>query len=235
MDPGLKILNLKRIRMCKICRNEPIDTELYCCKNVRQLYELSDTLRILDCSNSRVSALNNLPENLVCLNCRNCPIDSLDNLPENLQELNCSSCNISSLNNLPLSLKFLNCSHCPISSLDNLPENLQELQCINCPIKTLNNLPPALIQFNCSGSPVISVNIPASVTTICCHNCRFLLNLRYQGRHPAIFGSPWIKRENIENAIKIQKFLKRRSRIRKIFRRILLSCWLPKSIAYFLW
>ena len=89
--------------------------------------------------NISYQGLVNLPDdidkytNLKILDCSENKLTSLDNLPQTLKNLYCGYNEITSLDNLPPTLEILICVCNKITSLDNLPPSLEYLSCVNNP------------------------------------------------------------------------------------------------------
>ncbi len=86
---------------------------------------LHDNILNLDLSYQNIYGILDLSKFIYLkqLNCSNTKITSLDNLPNSLTILSCSNTKITNLDNLPTSLTILSCSNTKITNLDNLLNN----------------------------------------------------------------------------------------------------------------
>ena len=110
-----------------------------CCQNnkITEIINIPETLIYLDCSNNKISKLNNskhsskLPDELNYLNCSNNKLAELD-IPLLLTWLDCSNNRLKKLNNMSLlmSLNYLDCSSNRLKELARVPDNIT-LNCHN--------------------------------------------------------------------------------------------------------
>ena len=102
-------------------------------KGIKSLPDLTrfKNLKILSCSNNKLTLLPTLPQNLVILYCDNNQLTSLPTLPQNLKILYCSKNELTLLPTLSQNLKSLYCSDNQLTSLPSLPPNLEMLRCFN--------------------------------------------------------------------------------------------------------
>jgi Leucine-rich repeat (LRR) protein len=105
--------------------------ELYITEsNIRELRNLSHTLRILHCPDIDLTELPlRLPPHLEELYCSRNALDRLPNLPHTLRVLNCSENFLSDLPSLPPMIEYLNCKGNTIRhiNLDNIVGKLELL------------------------------------------------------------------------------------------------------------
>jgi hypothetical protein len=170
------------------------------CSNLKELPELPEVLRKLNCSYCpNLQKLPTLPSGLQELWCCDCPtLQELPTLPAGLQELGCRDCpnlqklptlpvglqrlvcggypNFKKLPELPERLEWLNCSYCPnLQELPELPERLKWLDCSHCPNLTkLPTLPAGLEVFDCRHCPNLQKlpTLPAGrLKVFCCFDC----------------------------------------------------------------
>src|ERR1700733_4297697 len=100
---------LFRVNECKIKRN---DTLILRDLNLESLPDLSNFIKILDCSGNRITKLP-------------------DNMPDSLQRIYCSNNQITKLpDKMSDSLQIIYCSHNQITKLpDKMSDSLQEIYC----------------------------------------------------------------------------------------------------------
>ncbi len=78
-------------------------------QNIYGILDLSKFiyLKQLNCSNTKITSLDNLPNSLTILSCSNTKITNLDNLPTSLIELECYDTNITNINYIKNKYKLL--------------------------------------------------------------------------------------------------------------------------------
>jgi len=92
------------------------------------------SLKVLDCSNNKLTLLPSLPRNLKTLYCFNNQLTSLPDLPQNLEQLDCFNNQLMSLPTLPQNLEILYCYNNPIYKTineGNLIKIKQNIQILN--------------------------------------------------------------------------------------------------------
>lgn len=128
-----------------------------------------ENLNKLDCSQNLIDNLDYvLPGTLLDLNCSNNKLTKLDNLPPQLRILVCHHNMIKSLDNLPGGIFKLDCAFNELTKLDNLPNCLEYLFCNNNYINSLNCLPICLKYLYChnNNKKIEFINLPESLEKI---------------------------------------------------------------------
>ena len=156
------LLNFNNLDIESLPNNLPTDLRVLWCSDTKITYisNLPESLQTLECRNNfRLAVIADLPKNLRELNCGNSSLCSLGPLPASLRTLKCELTNISLIKDLPPYLEYLNCACCPISDLGDLPESLKFLDISETHISYINKLPCSLNKFICNGT--LLQNLPA--------------------------------------------------------------------------
>ena len=117
--------------------------------NLDRLSELTK-LEFLLCNNNNLTELNNLPNSLRILNCSDNKITELT-IPQSLRYLICDKNQITKLSNLEnaMNLTHILCQFNSLENLNYLPKSLKLLWCYNNKIKKLPNIPSNIISLEC--------------------------------------------------------------------------------------
>lgn len=122
-----------------------------------------EKLRKLDCSQNQIESLDSvLPGTILDLNCSNNKLTKLDDLPPQLRILVCHHNILKTLDNLPGGIFKLDCAFNELVHLDNLPNCLEYLFCNNNYIQSLNCLPICLKYLYCQNNDrkIQLINLP---------------------------------------------------------------------------
>ena len=139
---------------------------------------LSDDIVSLNISNKNVTSLPDLTrfKNLKILHCSNNKLTLLPTLPQNLEELNCYDNELTLLPTLPQKLKILRCFNNKLTLLPSLPQKLQRLYCDNNELTWLPTLPQNLIAVDCSDNKLTCLpTLPQNLEALYCYNNKLTL------------------------------------------------------------
>ncbi len=132
---------------------------------------LSRTLDTLNCGDNYLTVLPDLPNSLMFLDCRQNHLTALPELPKELDLLICGFNPFTSLPALPNSIKILSFEENHFTSLPDLPGSLVFLKCAVTPITSLPSLPKSLKILICSSNLLTSLPaLPDSMTSLHCEN-----------------------------------------------------------------
>ena len=115
-------------------------------------------LRVLYCSNNRLTSIDNLPDNIESIFCSNNRITCINNLPFWLGGLFCNNNRIRYIKELPPYLMRLFCSKNLLTSLPDLQFLFEILVCYHNPLHSLPYLPYSIIRLCCETLPEIYPN-----------------------------------------------------------------------------
>lgn len=164
-DDDRREININRFNFNKnarlICEDELLDNiDLLC----------TDKLKYINCSDNKITKLDDLPVGLIVLVCNFNRIKSLDNLPNGLKCLSCVDNKIKQIDNLPPNLEVLLCDYNEITSFDNLPASLKYLVCDYNKVKQLLKLPKGLLYLSCGFNTIEQIEIPPYLKELYCKN-----------------------------------------------------------------
>ena len=112
-------------------------------------------LRVLYCSNNRLTNIDNLPPNLEYIYCSHNHISCINNLPFWLEGLFCNNNRIRYINEFPPYLLRLFCNDNQLTSIPDLPFLFEVLMCYRNPLISLPYLPYSLLFLHCQFMPDI--------------------------------------------------------------------------------
>ena len=126
---------------------------------VTNLFNIPDSVKIIECSNQMLNELRNLPLQIEKIDVSDNMLQSFDATDlSNLSELNISYNELIQLKNLPESLVYLNIESNQLRNID-LAEtpNLKHLVCSNNPILLLSKVPPSLTKIEMENNPFLEI------------------------------------------------------------------------------
>ena len=126
---------------------------------VTNLFNIPDSVKIIECSNQMLNELRNLPLQIEKIDVSDNMLQSFDATDlSNLSELNISYNELIQLKNLPESLVYLNIESNQLRNID-LAEtpNLKHLVCSNNPILLLSKVPPSLTKIEMENNPLLEI------------------------------------------------------------------------------
>jgi hypothetical protein len=112
-------------------------------------------LRVIHCSNNRLTSIDNLPDNIEFIFCSNNRITCINNLPFWLSGLFCNNNRIQYIKELPPYLLRLFCNKNQLTSIPDLPFLFEVLMCHQNPLHSLPYLPYSIIRLGCENVPDI--------------------------------------------------------------------------------
>ena len=112
-------------------------------------------LRVLYCSNNRLTSIDNLPDQLEFIVCYNNRITCINNLPYYLTGLFCNNNKIRYIKEIPFFLMRLFCNDNCLTSLPDLPFLFEILMCHNNPLHSIPYMPFGIRSLYCQNVPPI--------------------------------------------------------------------------------
>lgn len=153
---GTRILKLENCTKLTEIPSLPNSIEtmifIYCTSLQKLPTSLPKSLKLLDCSFSKIENLPELPDGLEILLCDNTNLKKLPKLPESLLELSIDRCwNFKELPVLPSSLQTFRCQGIDIEKIEKLPKKLGLLKCSFCmKLKQLPEIPSSMHTLICT-------------------------------------------------------------------------------------